>query len=328
MKSHNLLWLIVLGLVLSSCENPVTPAINPSSNDTIVPIDTITNTEDTTLITPPSNDTIVPIDTITITNDTVIIGTGRSIPYYYGDDYGRHENLVIVKFYNDRQDEKVIVQHPVKRYDGLYTGRFEYYEDNGLFLNVLSEQCPSEWGLVMDPQLVEWMEKEMHIAGSSPYIPLAGGYYLIDWKWHQLMPISMLSSAWKSEQFAEHIINHCFMTDINWKDLHDLTAGYDNSKYTQHVRGIEIIRALYRTIDKLYDDEKDSARDPYLCRNETLYGDGLTIDNAYGYYKYGDCTNSGKTYRSYITYCDSLQAVYQHRLIEIINNGKLKEIGF
>ena len=33
-------------------------------------------------------------------------------------------------------------------------------------------------------------------------------------------------------------------------------------------------------------------------------------------------------YKNYINYCDSLQVIYHDRLVELINNGKLKEVEY
>ena len=299
MKVSNAIGFIVCSLVLIACEPVATPLDNPETNDTIVSS-----------------------DTITIINDTVIIGTGGK---YIGHvcDIGPAKHMIIVKFYNLRQENKVIVQHPFKRQN------YEYYEDIGLFLNISPKQDDNNGGL--DMELVYWIEQKMHLTGTSPYIPLTNGYYLIDWKWYQLMPFCAIEATLPGaayDYYANHILNHCFMTDINWCDLKDLAAGYPNSLYTQPVRGIEIVRADYITIDQLYNDLKKEENDPYLCYNKYLYCDGLSVVNAAMYYKYGDCSNRGKTYLTYISYCDSLQSVYQQRLIDIINNGQLKEIGF
>ena len=297
---------LATAFMFAACEKPQTPDSNPTNNDSINNY-----------------------------NDTIILGTGHGAEgvTINGDNFEGMEGtmgplsvLTIVKFYNPGQENKVILQHPIKQYHDGY----EYYDKTDLYFNIQLQ--PSEQGsnAGVNPSLIEWAEQEMHIAGTSPYIPLIDGYYLIDWKWHQLLPLSSLANeAWPNayhNYFAEHILNHAFMTDMEWTDVKDLTKGYSDSLNTQPVKGIELIRVWPKALASMYNDV-DS--DTYLCWNMSIYYcDGMCFDNAYAYYKYGDCTNSGKTYHTYLAYCDSLQSVYQQRLKELINNGKLKDIGF
>ena len=239
---------------------------------------------------------------------------------------GPFANIVLLHFENSSQLNNVIVQHPIKEYDGI-NGCCVYDTTSGLFLNVL--QAPYEHDLSLTPDVTSWLDQKMHIVGKSPYIHLYGDYYMIDWKWQQLMPLSALSKAWKNalhDPFSEHISEHVFMTDISWNDMNDLMAGYETSEFTKHLKDIEIVRVDYFKLDQLYNDVKEY--DPYVCYNLSLYHDGLSIVNAYMYYTYGDCSPARRTYLTYMDYCDSLQSVYQGRLVELIRNGKLKEIGY
>lgn len=233
--------------------------------------------------------------------------------------------MVIIKFNHPEQLNKVIVQHPIKKINGT-NGYFEYDEKIGLSLNVLAEPYVGKHNYSLKPSVVRWMEEEMLLTGSSPYIPLTDDYYMVDWKWHDLLPVSafgdVLASAY-SNPFEDHLIRHCFLTDINWADLKDLNATYDNS--AQSLEKVETKRILFRAIDQLYSDIKKV--DPYVCWNMSLYYNGLNVKNAYMYYLYGACdADSGKNYRTYINYCDSLQGVYQKRLIEIINKRQLNKV--
>ena len=228
--------------------------------------------------------------------------------------------LTIVKFFNNEHANNVIVQTPIKEYNGI-DGRFEYFENTNLYLNIRMGSL--YYGL--DTELVNWADEEMQIAGSSPYIPLTDGYYLIDWKWHQLHPISARSIRF--DLYENHIYRHCFITDIDWHDLQNLTDGYDASLYTQNVCSLEIIRVQLFYLHRFYHDVKRPC--PYLCYGYDLYHfEGMCLENVYAYYKKGDCSDSGKTYLTYIAYCDSLQSIDQQRLIELIKNGKIKDLGY
>ena len=234
---------------------------------------------------------------------------------------GPYSFLTIIKFSYNEHANKVILQNPIKEYDEE-NNRYVYY--NNLYLNI----CLGSYsGNGVSTSLVNWADEQMQIAGSSPYIPLTDGYYLIDWKWHQLHPISARSIITQSDLYENHIHRHCFITDIDWQDLEHLTYGYDASLYTQPVNNlVEIIRMYLYSLDAYYHDIK---RGQYVCYNYSIYSnEGMCWNNAYAYYKRGDCTDSGKTYRTYIAFCDSLQTVYQQRLIELINNGKIKDLGY
>ena len=253
--------------------------------------------------------------------DTVIIGTG------HGGYPDMMASIMVVKFYNSDLKNKVIVEHPIKAYNGTI-GAFEYAENKGLCLNCLLK--PYEHICSLHPDVVTWMDEEMHLSGTSPYIPLTNGYYMIDWKWQQLFPLSALTNyAFKNsiyDQMYDHITKHLFVTDIDWENLHNLNAIYDNSLYTQHIAGLEVVRVQFIEIDDYFSQIKQS--DQYVCWNISLYHDGLSIKNAYLYYTLGDCSSKNRTHQDYIRYCDSLQNVYQNHLLEIIKEDKLKELGF
>lgn len=292
MKKYNLLGIIIFGLLFSACDQPNVPIDDNSSVDTTTTI---------------------------LSADTIIIGTGNEDPRGICTS-GPGKVMVLVKFYNQGQENKVIVQHPIKEWDGI-EGKYVYCENSGLYFNNITD------GLHLTD--ISYVDSVLHLAGTSPYIPLTNGYFLIDWKWQQFMPLWACSDSWENayhNPYAEHICNHIFMTDVHWTDLTDITTKYETSKYTQHIKGIELVRVDYYTLDAIYNDVKEN--DPYVCYNYSLYCDGLSILNMGMYLKYGDCASIGRTYLTYIAYCDSLQDVYQQRLIEIINNGKLKEVGF
>ena len=324
---REIIWLMFAGLACAAC-NITQPQIDdPTKNDTITPPDTITHNDSIV----PSDTIIVRPDTIILAVDTIIIGTGDAPGEYFcysgGSGVaapGPDAALTIVKFYNPGMTEKVIVQHPIKRYDGI-NGQFDYDENIGLFLNVLPEGYTSNNNSSLSRDLVKWADSQMDIAGTSPYVPLADDYYLIDWKWHQLMPLSAIAED-SEKNYAEHIHNHVFISDTEWKSLKDLTSGFEGSYNIQPIKGIEIIRVCPKELACYFHDVD---RDPYVCWNMSIYFyDGMCLDNAYMYYLYGDCSPYERSYLTYISYCDSLQSVYQQHLTELINNGQIKQLGY
>ena len=226
--------------------------------------------------------------------------------------------MMIVKFSNPEQKEFVIAGHTIKEYDGL-DGQFIYNEDSALTLCV---RYP------MKQEQVAFIEKYMPILGSSPYIYLADDYYLVDWKWQDILPLSALTNYASvnahHDQMDEHIKYHIFTTDTKWTELTDLLQTWDNSLYTTiaQVEGVQLI--MFKEIDQLYDDIKKG--DPYVCYNMGLYNSGLSLINAWTYYKnegVWSCNPEGR-YLEYLSYCDSMQNVYRARLTEMINKGQIK----
>ena len=339
-----IMWLLTGSIMFFGCtENQV-----PEDEVVKTPTDSVKPDQDTTVVFPKDTDIIVPFDRtdwgdeqsdslVVNENDTIILGTGHGAntitlecggvagsPEIEGD-YGPPSIITIVKFHNPEIKKKVIVQHPIKRYHDGY----EYYDDTKLYLNLML--APVDGANAAIPIFVaEWADKRMHIAGTSPYIPLADGYYMVDWKWDQLMPLSSLAEGHIDayhDYFKEHILNHVFTTNYEWENFKNLTIGYDESMHTQHVKGIEIIRVWPLKLACMYDDIGPYWGDNFPYFGWIYYFDGMCLVDAYRYSE-NKSGNWNPKNRDYIAFCDSMQTVFQSRLIDIINKGQLKEIGF
>ena len=232
--------------------------------------------------------------------------------------------LTIVKFANREDTSFVIVQHPIIRRRNS-DGYMEYEENIGLFLNVTVEDSV---GCGMTSETAAWVDTALHISRTSPYIPLIDDYYLISWKWHQLCPLSAIAEVWNQNShnyLAEHLSKHCFWTNIKWVDFDDFFTPLSSSLYTQTVQNVEIIRVSVPALARMYHRDAD----PFHYFNYSIYTfDGMCWQNAYAYYANQEEYALNQTYHDYINYCDSLQVVYHDRLVELINNGKLKEVEY
>lgn len=306
-------------ILLVSCSAPQIEEPNNNTNDTVP----------TSIVDTVSKDTIpiVPNDTIPTIPDDTIINNSQDTTYSGGDyEPTGGAYMMIVKFADKGQVQNVIVGHPIKGYNGIW-GYFEYIEDNGLSLNWSDNEISND---VLSREIVDFLTKETSIIGSSPYIPLYDDYYLIDWKWWQILPLSALTNVSDNEQQAEHIKKHIFMTDIKWSDLTDLTQKWENSQFVRNVNIAEIYRVGFESLDRIYNRIQNQERDPYLCYNMSLYYYGLNIENAYLYYTYREtskCHNEN-VYSGYIAYCDSVQDVYKQYLIDVIRKNQLQKIGW
>ena len=175
---------------------------------------------------------------------------------------------------------------------------------------------------------IEFLQHEMPIEGTSPYIPLTDDYFLIDWKWHEIHPVSSFTNYLNPPYpwWFRDIFEHAFLINTDWIDLQDITDKYAISDSLCNLVGTEHIQVTYYGLDRLFGE--DNHRDPYDIRN--VHNEGLSITAAYAYYDNYDRVGSpdGKSYRTYVRFADSLQAVYQKHLIEIIQNGKINTIGY
>ena len=227
--------------------------------------------------------------------------------------------MTIVKYDNPEFLNRIIVQHHIVEVGSTLENAI-YKEDKELSLNFFNI-----WGPV-----IPFAEQKIPIIGTSPYIPLVEGYYMIDWKWHQFMPLCAFNQACR-EAYQRHIKDHVFITDINWKTMSSITDKYDHTKYTQHISGMELKKVSYWDIDLLYNDIKPKQGGPYYtCYGNGLYAyNGMCASTAWAYYANDACSyHPQETWQGYIHYCDSLQAIYQQRMIEIITSGQLEKVTF
>ena len=228
--------------------------------------------------------------------------------------------FVVVNFANPEQANKIIVQHPIKGFYSSGYGCYEYDENMGLYLNML--KYPYRHNYSMDSLVLDWLENETHLAGTSPYIPLSKGYYMIDWKWQQLLPIAAGSISLYNGSYPDfysiHIQEHVFVTDKNWDECHDLKTKFESIN-AEHLKDVDITRVLYDKVDTT------GEVNPYTHFYRYQYQDHVMF--AYSLFRDRDMYGVDE-YKNYINHCDSLHAIYHDILIELINNAILKEIEY
>lgn len=233
------------------------------------------------------------------------------------NQYGPYALMTILKFDNTEQLDKIIVQHQITGWDDKLECA-QYNEEGDLSLNFYE----------ISSDVVSFVEKELPIVGTSPYIPLTDGYFMIDWKWHQFMPLSALCLQ-NTKAYLKHINEHVFAINMSWKDMNSITTEYDRTNYTQHLEGIEIKRIIFMYLDMLYEDVKPTYGNPYYsCYGDGIYYyNGMCANTAYDFFSNGPCPyHLNETYQGYISYCDSLQNIYQQRMIEVIETGQLSKV--
>ena len=145
--------------------------------------------------------------------------------------------------------------------------------------------------------------------GTSPYIELVDGYYLIDWKWGH---------------YHSAGANNLFLIDVKWTDILDVNDKWDkNTLITKNF--LEVLGSIsYKQIDeylkieapthmnKAYNTPEDYVRPWWVGLFRTI--SDLQQANLISYDKY----------KEQIKYQDSLQNVYKERMTKIITDGALE----
>ena len=169
---------------------------------------------------------------------------------------------------------------------------------------------------------VDFLEQKIQLRDGLPYVPLADGYVLIDWRWVDILPISSLRQDMSNhpKDRIEHIQNHCFLTDMEWQGVTDVRNSWDRS-LSQSVEIEELWEISYRNIDKQIDIMPQPESSVYWD-NFSLYLNGLSVSVAAYYDQY-----IPDKWNPYLTYCQDTQERIRQYLIEMLRNNELPKIG-
>ena len=147
--------------------------------------------------------------------------------------------------------------------------------------------------------------------GQSPYIELADGYYLVDWKWGH---------------FIYHPSN--VLLDVVWTDVKDRQELWDLETSIVSSDFIEEWGAVNRNKidsylqiapapkDELFNVSTDHVRFRWIGEFHTL----ADVQERFG--------NDVEDYMKEVTRQDSLQRVYAERLTQVIKEGGLKKVAY
>ena len=179
---------------------------------------------------------------------------------------------------------------------------------------------------------IDFMQSEMPIEGTSPNIPLTNGYYLIDWKWMLFFPLTTNFYALHPCEIPfeiKYLLPHSFVLDTTWSEVKDLATVYHVDQSKHNLEGTEYYAVTCEDLDRLYRENNSRHPEPY--GGITFYYGGFSVIYMHGLYENhfnNDPAGGSAFIQSYVHFCDSLQAVYQKHLIEIIQNGKINTIGY
>lgn len=234
--------------------------------------------------------------------------------------------LVIIKFADSGQLDYVIASHQLREYNGLI-GSFVYDESGSMGLNI-SDSIDSNYTL--NAWVAPFLESELHMSGASPYVRLQDDYYLVDWKWQPLLPISATCNYPQPDgnDILDAVKNHSFLTNVKWKNLNSLTTRWDQPNNFTPIQVKEIYRLNIKALEQFIGTHNDGDPTAFLCYNKGLYSDGLSVSNVITYWNnrsHSGC-HAENAYLDCIAHYDSLQNVYAERLRQIIKEGALQEL--
>lgn len=235
-----------------------------------------------------------------------VSGTPRHIP-------------IIVKFYNEEDKDYVCVGHrllsqaigetipDVWSEDTL--GLADYYER--YTSHVISSTFPSQ-------PISTFAEDVLSICGTSPYMELGDGYYLINWRWAQFA---------RPAGLTPELPKHCFLSKTRWEDLTSLSTTWLPKEVSKNP--FKEVICVYLICLDLYRGAYESYEQQYMGWGRYSYD--LTMNAAWAYKYYTatpeELAKAGRTYDEYVQYCDSMYVVYQESLSEAIAKGDLHKFA-
>jgi len=157
---------------------------------------------------------------------------------------------------------------------------------------------------------------------------LTDDYYLIDWRWMELMPLSGTTNITPhTADYYAHIRKHLFITETKWSALDDLFKEWDKDQVSPSINLSEIHHVSYESIDYNYLGCYD--KDKWYPYPSVYYG-GTYIPYAYLYYQQDKGSEKWRvgTFEGYCAFLDSVQNSYVQTLIEIIQNKQLQDFSY
>ena len=229
--------------------------------------------------------------------------------------YGPDAYITILRFENPEQEDYLVAGHPLMDYSSDYPGGRYFYDETSIcFAN-----NPYHTFL---PDLLPFIENELNICGTSPYVELAKGYVMVDWKWHYVLQMSLISNESLKKHIDDMVKNHVFCTNILWEDLNSLSPQcFNDSSSLESGCVAEVRIASFANLD-LKRGQKEMPDKDFRDYSYLQYREGLSTIQAAAYY-----ADKSPKYAAYLSYCDSMQNVYQEFLVEYINNNQLLEVS-
>lgn len=226
--------------------------------------------------------------------------------------------ILIVKFQNDADKDYVVGVNPITDYD-------EYQNislDKSIVgLQLMPEPYYVEWtigcfGTTSTP-LSKFAEQVLSICGTSPYVELCDGYYMIDWPW-----VDFFSPGFR-DGYPDL---HGYLTPTRWDELDSLSTTW-KPKEVKILNLSELHCSTYKWLD-IYRGTPDS--DVFFGpQNGSLYyRGGLRAWTAYcKYMEYPYAGIEKWPYEKFVHYADSMTQVYKECLIEVIHNNDLNNVA-
>lgn len=232
--------------------------------------------------------------------------------------------LIVVKFENPEDAQKVLVGYNTTGYSdegipynytynqralGLYLPTFETIDGDTIKMAGVygQEQSPNS----------DYLEKVLQICGTSPFIELVNDYYLVDWKWVNILPCCVGLDA-------KYCNDYCFVANDTWSELTTVYTTWRKSQVSD-MR----ISEKYLVVIPLIDIYRcGEAIDIYFGYNQSLYHGGLHADVTWDEFRYHDeAMPLTWNHEKLVNMMDSLQNVYRETLMLAIENNDMNKIA-
>lgn len=223
---------------------------------------------------------------------------------------GISHELVLVKFREDDYKNYVCVGHRMMQKENGEDTPVKYEESllglaYGYYAQPLSNAFPTD-------SIAIFAQEVMSLCGTTPYLALSDGYYLIDWKWYGI--------ARPCGIYSKDVPKHCFLTTTRWEELTELGTTWSRQEVTKnpfkevvalHLGHLDMYRGEYE--DSYWHVYNPSICTAYVCANDPERRDIYPEVN--------------RPFEEYVQYCDSMYSVYQQCLIDAIEKGDLHQFA-
>lgn len=202
-----------------------------------------------------------------------------------------NQGVTVVRFASDEAANYVLAAHPISNYDS----RNKQFVCDERFYH-LTHTTDNEW-FGYPERIVNFLQADLQLLQHAPYIPLGEGFYLIDWRWQTLLPLSAIAYDAPDEQSLQQWIDrHCTLAPTQWKDLESLSSTWQIPQQKVPVK--ELWRISYAVLDQ-YAGKSNA--------HQSIYYSGMKPE--YIYHQYAS-----------VSQYDSLQVTFQQDLLPFIHS--------
>lgn len=224
--------------------------------------------------------------------------------------------LHVLKFENPEDAQKVLVGYNTSGRTGVFPPHYTYNQHAlGLYLPAYDKENNKFFRQEKSPYS-DYLEDVLQICGTSPFIALTNDYYLVDWRWLDILPCCNIYDFMFCNDF-------CFVAEEQWTELTTLLNTWRPSQVSD-VHITEMYRVPFHFID-LYRVGRDM--EIYFGNYNSLYNKGLCSLVTWQEYFTPD-EGCPWNHEDLVNMMDSLTNVYREVLVQAIEHNDLNKIAY